>query len=226
MKKPSCTLVTVLIALFVLAGSVTSGQGQVADSATKARIEELVRRGILLEEAHLWRSAIDVSKEVLELDPKNVAAMNTIAGLHGTLGEYQEEVAWALKAIEVDPLFELAYINYGNGLAGLGRIEEAQTAFGKAVELAPQDPRPVYGLGALAESQGKIEQALSYYERAVALDKGFESGYFNMAAMLANLRRFEEAAATLKKLLEINPEAQDAKQMLQQIENDQARKPQ
>ena len=108
-----------------------------ADQETKSRIEELVRRGILLEEAHLWRSAIDASKEVLELDPKNVAAMNTIAGLHGTLGEYQEEVTWALKALEVDPRFDLAYINHGNGLAGLGKFAEAQAAFRKAAELAP-----------------------------------------------------------------------------------------
>jgi tetratricopeptide (TPR) repeat protein len=216
--------ITILGALFLLTGGVVSGQGQVVDSTTKSRIEELVRRGILLEEAHLWRSAIDANKEVLELDPKNVSVMNTIAGLHGTLGEYQEEVAWALKAIEVDPLFELAYINYGNGLAGLGRIEEAQAAFSKAVELAPRDPRPIYSLGVLAENQGKIEQALGYYERSVALDKRFESGYFNMAAMLANLGRFEEATAKLKKLLEINPEAHDAKQMLQRIENDKARK--
>lgn len=86
-------LISVAGALLFIGGGVAPAQGQVADPTTKSRIEELVQRGIVLEEAHLWRSAIDANKEVLELDPKNIAAMNTIAGLHGTLGEYQEEVA-------------------------------------------------------------------------------------------------------------------------------------
>lgn len=210
-------------AFLLVAGFVTPGQGQAADS--KSRIQELMQREIALEEAGLWRSAIDMSKNILDLDPKNAAAMNTIAGLHGTLGEYQEEVTWALKALAIDPLFELAHVNHGNGLAALGRNEEARAAFNKAAELAPKDPLPVYSLGFLAENEGKLELALSYYERSVVLDARFENGYFNKAAALANLKRFDEAAATLKKLLEINPDLDDAKQMLQQIEKEKPSNP-
>jgi tetratricopeptide (TPR) repeat protein len=38
--------------------------------------------------------------------------------------------------------------------------------------------------------------------------------------MYANLKRFAEAKAALKKLLELNPDAQDAKEILQQIERE------
>jgi hypothetical protein len=70
MKAWKAVFLVFWLALPVLA----SGQEQVAGSGTKSRVEELVRRGILLEEAHLWRSAIDAYKEILELDPKNVDA--------------------------------------------------------------------------------------------------------------------------------------------------------
>lgn len=199
-----------------------SAQSQATGSQTESRVAELIKRELLLERAHLWRSAIDVNVEVLRLDPKNAAAMNTLAGLYGTLGEFEEEVIWARKALDIDPRFELAYTNYGNGLAALGRFQEAQAAFERANELVPMDPLPLYSLGVLAESQGKIEQALSFYERSVVLDGRFENGYFNMAAMLANLKRFDEAIAALKKLLELNPETPNAKQMLQQIEEERA----
>jgi tetratricopeptide (TPR) repeat protein len=36
--------------------------------------------------------------------------------------------------------------------------------------------------------------------------------------MYANFKRFDEAVAALKKLLELNPNAEDAKAMLQNIE--------
>lgn len=209
----------------VLLGCLASNQSQAASSQPESRIAELIQRELLLEQAHLWRSAIDVNLEILSLDPKHVAAMNSIAGLYGTLGEFEEELLWARKALEIDPRFELAYINYGNGLAALGRFQEAQNAYEKAIELAPKNPLPLYSLGVLAENQGKIEEALSFYRRSVTLDGSFEDGYFNMAAILANLKRFDEAVAALKKLLELNPEAPDAKQMLQQIEAERSSNP-
>ena len=216
--------ISVSTALLLLGGCVASGRSQAASPRTESRVAELVKRELLLESAHFWRSAIDVNMEILKLEPRSIAAMNTIAGLHGTLGNFQEEVTWAHKALDIDPQFVLAHINYGNGLAALGRIQEAQAAYEKAGELAPKDPLPIYSLGVLAERHGKIEQALTFYERSVALDERFENGYFNMAAMLANLKRFDEATAVLKKLLELNPNAQDAEQMLEQIENERTSK--
>jgi tetratricopeptide (TPR) repeat protein len=198
--------------------SAAPGWSKATGPGKEQRIADLEKQELLLEDSRNWRGAIDVSMEIVKLDPKNTAAINTIAGLHGNLGEFQEEVAWALKALDIDPQFAPAHINHGNGLAALGRSEEAQAAFEKAAELAPKDPLPIYSLGVLAESQGKFEQALAFYQRSVALNDKFENGYFNMAAMLANLKRFDEATAVLKKLLELNPDAQGAREMLRQIE--------
>ena len=216
-KLPEILLV--LIAILFLGLNAAPGWSEAAGPGKEQRIAELERQELRLEDSHNWRSAIDVSMEIIKLDPRNTAAINTIAGLHGNLGEFQEEIDWARKALDIDPQYGHAHINYGNGLAALGRSQEAQAAFEKAAELAPKDPLPVYSLGVLAESQGKYEQALGFYQRSVALDDRFENGYFNMAAMLANLKRFDEAAAALKKLLQLKPDAQGAREMLKQIEN-------
>lgn len=52
----------------------------------------------------------------------------------------------------------------------------------------------------------------------------FEDVYFNLAAMYANLKQFYEGIAALKKLIELNPQAEDAKAMLQQVEKERKRK--
>lgn len=49
-------------------------------------------------------------------------------------------------------------------------------------------------------------------------------GGHHLAAAYANLRRFDEAIAALKKLLELNPDAADAKAMLQDIERAKGRR--
>lgn len=206
-----------------LLGCATPGREKAPSPTTEARVAELVRREILLEESNLWQSALDTNLEILKLEPRNTAAMNVIAGIHGTLGEFEEEVTWARKALAIDPRYEPAYINLGNGLSGLGRLAEARAAFEKAAELAPRDPLAVYSLGVFAESQGDFAQALGFYDRSVALDDRFENGHFNRAAMLANLKRFDEAIAALHKVLELSPGRQDAQEMLRRIEEDKAR---
>jgi tetratricopeptide (TPR) repeat protein len=214
-----------LLASTLLGGCATSRPSQPPSPTTEARVAELIRRELLLEQSNLWKSALDTNLEILKLEPRNATVMNVIAGVHGTLGEFAEEVTWARKAPEVDPRYEAAYINLGNGLTGLERFQEAQAAYEKAGELEPRDPLPIYSLGVLEENQGNFEQALGFYERSVALDERFESGYYNKAAMLANLKRFDEAIAALHKVLTLSPGRQDAQEMLRQIEAEKAKPP-
>jgi tetratricopeptide (TPR) repeat protein len=81
-----------------------------------------------------------------------------------------------------------------------------------------------YSLGGIEEDQGNFKKALEFYRQSIQIDPRFENGYFNLAVMHANLKQFDEAIAVLKKLIELNPQAEDAKAMLQQIEKERKRK--
>jgi len=181
-------------------------------------VSALIKDSVTREDAGDLIGAIKINQKILQLEPRNVAAMNTIAGLYGKLGKFGDEIFWAKKALAVNPGFPLAYINYGNALGSLGKFNEAAEAFEKAAKLDPKDPHSVYSLGVLAEQQDKFGEALGYYQKAIQIDPKFENGYFNLGAAYANLRRFDEAIGALKKLLELNPNADDAKAMLQDIE--------
>ena len=107
-----------------------------------------------------------------------------------------------------------------NAQAQTGQLKDAEISFRKAGELSPDDPLPIYSLGVLSEQQRKFSEAIEFYKRSVEIDPKFENGYFNLAAMLANLGRFAEAKSMLLKLLELNPQADDARAMLRQIERE------
>jgi tetratricopeptide (TPR) repeat protein len=187
-------------------------------SSQNPAVSALIKDAITREDAGDLIGAIEINQKILQVDSRNVAAMNTIAGLYGKLGKFEDEIIWAKKSLAVNPGFSLAYINYGNALGSLRKFNEAAEAFEKAVKLDPKDPLPVYSLGVLAEQQDKFGEALGYYQKAIQIDPKFENGYFNLAAAYANLRRFDEAIAALKKLLQLNPSGEDAKAMLQDIE--------
>jgi len=193
-------------------------------SSQDAEIAKLIKEEVARENAGDVKGAIEINLRILQLDPKNIYAMSTIAGLFGNLGEFEQEVAWAQKAIAINPQFDLAHINHGNGLAGLKRYDEAAEAYKKAIRIDPKNPLGVYSLGVMEEEQGNFKKALESYRQSIQIDPKFENGYFNLAAMHANLKQFDEAIAALKKLLELNPQFEDAKAMLRQIEIDRKRK--
>lgn len=100
----------------------------------------------------------------------------------------------------------------------MGKSKESEAAFKHANLLEPGSPLPVYSLGVLAEQKKDYMTALSYYRQSVQLDPKFENGYFNLAACYANLKQFEKASDSLKTLLKLNPNAQDAAEMLRQVD--------
>lgn len=208
--------------LLISVAVVANAQKEASDCSDpkNPKVVALVRQGLEFEAKRDAKGAIETSKKVLAIEPKNECALNTIAGLYGVMSEFEQEVIYAKRAIEANPKFAKAYINLGNAQASQGNLKEAEQAFTRARELEPKSPLGVYSLGVLAEQQRKFPEAIGFYQKSVEIDPQFEDGYFSLAAMYANLKRFTEAKATLKKLLELNPNAPDAKEMLRQIERE------
>lgn len=218
MKKVSIGLIPLLITL--LWQSAVCQVEQRSPSEKNPKAVQLIKQAMLLEEAGKLEEAINKYKEVLRLEPKDFAAMNTIAGLYGKLEMPAEEVIWAKKAIDTNPKYFQAHVNYGNGLAMQGKFDVADLAYQEAAKLAPKSPLPIYSQGVVAENQNRFQEALTLYKKSVELDPRFEDGLFSAAAMHATLKQFTEAKALLTKLLEINPKADDARQILSQIERE------
>jgi len=158
--------------------------------------------------------AIEIDKEVLQIDPRSVSAMTAISGLYGKMGKFNLEIKWARKAIAVAPTFYYAYTNCGIALVSSGRYLEARRTFQKATELDPGNPVGFYGLGWLAEKQGNPEKALFFFRKSISLDPRFEHAYYDSAAIYIRLKKYDKAPAALRKQLELDPGQKDALALL------------
>ncbi len=195
----------------------------ISPSEANPKAVALVTQAIQLEEAGKFEEAIAKFKEVLKIEPKDFAAMNSIAGLYGVLKQPEQQVLWAQRSFDANKMYWKALINLGNGQAVQGKLELASASFEKARSIAPKEPLPVYSLGVIAENRDQIDVALKHYLRSIEVDPKFLNGLFSAAAMHANLRQFAEAKKLLIRLLEIQPGDQDARQMLAAIERDMAK---
>ncbi len=160
----------------------------------------LVKQAAFSEAKQDVVGAIKLNKKILEIEPKNECALNTIAGLYGVMEDFEQEIIYAKLAIEANSKFANAYINLGNAQGTRGNLKEAEEAFSKAHELAPKSPLGVYSLGVLAEQQRKFSEATGFYQKSIEIDPKFENGYFNLAAMYANLKRFARSKSHFEKI--------------------------
>jgi tetratricopeptide (TPR) repeat protein len=215
-------LISATLILFVVFVISTDGQTKepACSDPKNPKVIEYVTQALQAENKNDLQAAIDANKKVLEIEPKNECALNTIAGLYGKMENFNLEILWAKRALESNPSFVNAYLNLGNAQGSIGNFSLAEQTYKKASELEPKNPLPIYSLGVMAEQQEKFSRAIDFYKRSIQIDPKFENGYFNLAAMYANVRKFAEAKSVLRELLTLNPNAQDAKDMLRQIERE------
>ncbi len=131
--------------------------------------------------------------------------LNSIASMYGAREDYEAELAWSRRAIAGAPWSARAYLNYGDALAGLGKLAEAADAYGKAAQLKPRSPMGPYSLGVLAEREHNVSGAIALYRRAIELDPGFEQGYLRLAEALFQTTQYDAALETLNALLARHP---------------------
>ncbi|MBX9693521.1 MAG: tetratricopeptide repeat protein [Cyanobacteria bacterium] len=213
--------------LFALSAKAEYSQKTVNESLSKlseekkAELATLIGEGIRLEDAGDLMGAIEVNKKILTICPESVEAMATIGGLYGSLNTkegFKEEIVWCDKAIKTNPDFANSYVNKGNALVAIGDVEGGRAQFDEAIKRDSNCAPGYYSLGVLEEQKGNFKEALARYKESVKADPNFENGYFNLAAMYGNLKQYQEAKDSLEKLLTLNPQANDARTMLKEIE--------
>src|SRR5258706_3761915 len=119
--------------LFMIICQVSSGQDT-------SKIKELFKQAMEYEDKGDIGNALKTQIKLFNLDTKNYASANIIAGLYGKAGRFTEEIQWADKAIQIHPGFSNAYINLGNGYAGLQDFTNAEINYKEALNADSLSP--------------------------------------------------------------------------------------
>lgn len=206
------------ILIFALFGSLGAAE-------LPKRQDNSLRLAIAAEDRGDFQRAIELHKGIAQRDPTNWRSLNSIAGLYGKLGKFEEEIEWAKKAQQVntDKTNELPAINMGNGYLGEGNLPQAMFTFVAAITINPHSAIGHYSLGVLHERTGDLERAEVNYKNSLAADPAFKDSYFNLAALMANEKRYDEAAEYIQHYLQLDPNDPDAKEMLKHINKDRER---
>lgn len=159
--------------------------------------------------AHESRLALDRADRALDVDPGSSLALTMQGLVHAYLRkDFDAAQSSYDRALDANPNESLAWLFSGTRHAFLGEGAPAAQATQHALRLSPLDPLKYFydSLAASAAiSAGDYERAVQLAERSMRANRTHTSTYRAMAIAQSLLGRTEEAGATVKRLLELEP---------------------
>jgi len=146
-------------------------------------------------------------EEAIRLNPSYATARQWYSGSLHTQMRYEEALEHALKAIELDPMAHIMYVNAANILEGLGRFEEAKEHYQRAVELEPDYEGSYADLARADMRLWNWCGAEGTLSAALARNPNNTQALTCQADLLLVLGKEEEALAVARKALAIAPDS-------------------
>ena len=147
-----------------------------------------------------WTGAEEEFKRALELSPSSADTCDLYSRLCSALERYDDAIALARRAQELDPVAHR--VDVATALLRAGRYEEALEAAKRALELNPNYAREQSTYGWACLGMGRPDEGLAALERAVALSPGNPLWLGQLGEACAQAGKGDRAREILRELEE------------------------
>ena len=191
-------------------GHMPVAQGSAGDAASPASIRRLshalsTARG---PNAKAQRKAVEQLK----------AAVASIR-----VGDYEAAARRTLAILQTDDRNGLAWHVLAISREKAGALSEALDAYDAALRLRPEDPAIAHDLARLAQRLGHLDIAEKLLLKFLAVEPGHVEGTNNLACVLRDQKRYDEAIERLRDLIGIEPASPTLWNTLGTVLSDQGR---
>jgi tetratricopeptide (TPR) repeat protein len=156
-----------------------------------------------------WEAVVsgDYSRAMKELQriterfPDEKEALYWIGRIHYSWRQFEEALRYYSQAVELDPLYKLAYSDLAHTYDRLGDYEKSIWAVNKYISLTPDEANPYDVRGGLYAGNGKIDQAIESFKKALEMKPDFYRSWWKLGHMHLFRREYAEAESCYQKLL-------------------------
>ncbi|MGN6134437.1 MAG: tetratricopeptide repeat protein [Aureliella sp.] len=148
--------------------------------------------------------AVTCYQRSLALQPHNMEAMCRLGAALLKLHRNSEAAHWLQRALELEPSNIGARVNAGTALYRISSHAEAQAHFECVLKNCPDQRQALAGLGQILLKDPKPSpRAVECWERLARIEPQNPAMHNNLATVLKNLKRWEEAEAACHRALEL-----------------------
>jgi len=185
-------------------GALVTGPSATATPAVAAEPSQTdVDALIALYQAGRYEVLETEARGRLEHQPDHPLVLRLLAAALSQQGKDALET-WR-RLSDLSPTDAEAHNNLGNGLARLGRFEEAAARYRLALAVNTQIGATHHNLANTLLELGQFEAALDSAQHAVALQPGHAESHNTLGGALLELGRLDEAAASFRQAIALTP---------------------
>jgi DNA-binding winged helix-turn-helix (wHTH) protein/Flp pilus assembly protein TadD len=177
--------------------------------------DALISLGTFLPPRAVLSDAMDAIRQALTLNPDNAAARLSLARLEAEYRwDFEQAETEFRRALQLQPDFLPAYLEYAIFLVFRGREEEALTQLDQAVAIDPLAPAPGAIRGWVLLMLGRVGEARVELEEALALDPRLVITHLNLGLLALREERPAGAVEAFSRALEFAGPSPDIEGLL------------
>jgi eukaryotic-like serine/threonine-protein kinase len=150
--------------------------------------------------------ALQEFQKALSINPRDAEAISGMAGVYERMGRIQDAEQSYKRAMALKPDYWDGYNSLANFYDRQGKTAEAIVQYQRVIELTPDNPAAYSNLGAEYTSVGdqrSNEKAELAFKKSLELSPTY-AAYANLGNLYMGEGRYNEAAETTRKALELN----------------------
>lgn len=123
---------------------------------------------------------------------------------------YEDAIVCYDRAIDINPLDDVAWFRKGFTLFLLDKNPEALECYNKALEINPENIDALENKGAYLLRFGKEKEAMKFFNAVIRIEEGRACAWFNRGMVFKKRGDYWDALSSFEKGLSICPSDEDA----------------
>jgi tetratricopeptide (TPR) repeat protein len=156
---------------------------------------------------------LQLGHEKIKEDPENPAGYAELGNQYAEIHDFAHAAAAYREAVKRDSTNPLYLKDLGGVLHLINRDDDAKTALKVALQLDPSLVDAWRNLGVIYADEKEWAMAVECFEQGLAQNENWPEGLKGLSVSLAGAGRVAEAAAAVRKALELNPASTDYLQL-------------
>ena len=170
------------------------------------QLQSMLQQAIQAFQSGNFDGAELMLKRVLQVDSKNLLALNVLGLIKASETKYTEAANFFGSAARISPTDALIQFNLAKALTDSGNDKDAITHHKKAVALDPNNQEAWLSYGITTSNLGRYEDALVYYGNALRLKPDYSEALLSKGNVFYALKRYDEAIAHYDQALGLKPD--------------------
>jgi len=152
-----------------------------------------------------WKNNQTLFAQAMRVTDRNHLAEATVGNDLMEAGQYEEAREHLVRALQINPGYQVTYTLLGNLYTKLGRFEEAEPMFKQAIEISPNYVEGHVAYANALVQQQRLDDAARLFQKALQVDPNFAEAHNGLATVLVRQGKAAEGLAAYEQAIRLRP---------------------